>query len=113
MVKAETKLANPDPNLLKPLSAAMTAGSLPGESDGFDHVAATEAAAFMLATAMERAPGKPNIQIESFADHEGKLAIRIAISNDDMPGRFNSSSFSSGEYRYFAFNSSRAGRHPQ
>ena len=85
MVKADTKLANPDPKLLQPISAAMTAGTLPGESEGFGDKAATEAAAFMLATAMERAPGKPNIQIESFADHEGKLAMRIAISNDDMP----------------------------
>ena len=78
-------MVNPDPKLLKPISAAMTAGTLPGESDGFDDKAATEAAAFMLATAMERQPGKPNIQIESFADHEGKLAMRVAISNDDMP----------------------------
>jgi glutamate dehydrogenase len=78
-------MVTPDPKLLKPIHAAMTAGALPGESDGFDDKAATEAAAFMLTTAAQRAPAKPNIQIESFSDHQGKLAMRIAISNDDMP----------------------------
>ncbi|MEQ1537732.1 MAG: NAD-glutamate dehydrogenase domain-containing protein [Sphingorhabdus sp.] len=78
-------MSKPDPKLLNPIIAAMTTRSLPGESEGFDEKAATEAATFMLAAATQRAPGKPNIQIETFSDHQGKLAMRIAISNDDMP----------------------------
>ncbi len=85
MADAQPKAAISDPKLLKPLRTAMTASPLPGENDGFDENAATDAAAFMLATALTRTPGKPNIAIDSFSNSAGKLAMRVAIANDDMP----------------------------
>ncbi|MFM2410924.1 MAG: hypothetical protein RL481_1752 [Pseudomonadota bacterium] len=85
MADAQPKPANPDPKLLNMLRAAMTAGALPGENDGFDEAAANEAAAFMLETAATRSAGRPNIAIDTFASSTGKLALRIAIANDDMP----------------------------
>jgi glutamate dehydrogenase len=85
MADAQPKAATPDSRLLELLRAAMTAGALPGENDGFDQAAATDAAAYMLATATKRSAGKPNIAIESFSNASGKLSMRIAIANDDMP----------------------------
>jgi glutamate dehydrogenase len=85
MAKAGPQATKTDPKMLKPLRDAMAKGTLPGENDGFDAAACDAAAAFMLATAMERAPGKPKIAVESFSNVEGKLAMRIAIANDDMP----------------------------
>jgi glutamate dehydrogenase len=85
MAKAPPKATKADPKLLKPLRAAMAKGALPGENDGFDAKACDTAAAFMLSAAMERAPKRPNIVIDTFSNGEGKLAMRIAIANDDMP----------------------------
>lgn len=85
MATAKPKTASPDSKLLEPLRQAMTSGALPGENDGFDDNASDAAAAFMLAAAMQRAPGKPNIAIDTFSDSSGRLAMRIAINNDDMP----------------------------
>jgi glutamate dehydrogenase len=79
------KAAKPDPKLLKPLIDAIGKSALPGENDGFGDAAQRDAAAFMLANGMARPTGKPNIAIESFANSTGKLAMRIAIANDDMP----------------------------
>jgi glutamate dehydrogenase len=85
MAKAGPQATENDPKLLKPLREAMAKGALPGENDGFDTAACNSAAAFMLATAMQRAAGKPSIAIDTFSNAEGKLAMRIAIANDDMP----------------------------
>ena len=74
-----------DPQLVKPLLDAMTASVLPGESERFEGEAASEAAIFMAATAARRATGQPNIAIDSFANASGKLSLRIALINDDMP----------------------------
>jgi glutamate dehydrogenase len=85
MAKAQPKTATPDPQLLKPLIEAITTTALPGENDGFGKAARQEAAAFMLANAVQRIAGKPNIAIDTFSDSGGRLAMRIAITNDDMP----------------------------
>jgi glutamate dehydrogenase len=85
MATAKPKSATPDPKLLKPLCEAIAARALPGENEGFGDTARTEAAAFMLETGLRRAPNKPNIAIESFANADGKLVMRVAIANDDMP----------------------------
>jgi glutamate dehydrogenase len=86
MAKAPIKApSKADPKLLKPLRSAMAKGALPGENDGFDAKACDQAAMFMLATATSRAPRKPAIAIDSFSTGEGKLAMRVAIANDDMP----------------------------
>ncbi len=85
MATTQAKATKPDTKLLKPLIAAMTLRALPGEGDTLDETERSDGAAFLLATAMDRAPGQPNIAIESFSTTEGKLAMRIAIVNDDMP----------------------------
>ncbi len=85
MAKASLQETRIEPKLLKPLRDAMARGALPGENDGFDEQAADAASRFMLATALSRAPGKANIAIDTFSNVEGKLAMRIAIANDDMP----------------------------
>jgi glutamate dehydrogenase len=75
----------PHPEHLKSLVEAMTASVLPGESESFGSDVALEAAAFMAAAAASRTAGKPNIAIDSFANTAGKLSMRIAMINDDMP----------------------------
>jgi glutamate dehydrogenase len=85
MATAKPKAATPDPKLLKALCDAIAARALPGESEGFADAGRAEAASFMLANAMHRASAMPNIAIDTFANAVGKLAMRIAIANDDMP----------------------------
>jgi glutamate dehydrogenase len=84
MTSAKTDLALNSP-LLEPLHAALTARVLPDENDGFEGEASRSAAAYLLAVGFDRAQGKPNIGIETFSTTEGRLAMRIAIVNDDMP----------------------------
>ena len=78
-------MASADPKLAKPLAATILATALPGEVDGLDKAALAQAVDFMLATAGKRSSGKPNIAIDTFADASGRLAMRIALINDDMP----------------------------
>ena len=85
MAKSPITAAKPDPKLLKPLRDAMTVGALPGESESFDGNAADAAAAYVLAAAMDRHPGKPIVAIDTYSDAGGGLVMRIAIINDDMP----------------------------
>ncbi|MGL5838286.1 MAG: NAD-glutamate dehydrogenase [Sphingorhabdus sp.] len=85
MAKAQAKAVKLDPKLSKTLRTAITARALPGENEGFDESASAEAAAFLLETAMQRARNRPNIAINSFANAQGKLVMRVAIINDDMP----------------------------
>ena len=63
----------------------MAAGALPGENDGFDTAACQEAAAYVLANAMQRKAGVANIAVDSFSGTGERLAMRVAIVNDDMP----------------------------
>ena len=78
-------MASADSKLAKPLAAAILVSALPGEVDGLDAEALGNAADFMLATAAKRTAGKPNISVDTFADTGGRLAMRLAIINDDMP----------------------------
>jgi glutamate dehydrogenase len=84
---AKTSKATPQPNpkLLKSMSAIFTASALPGENEGFDKAACLEAVRFTLQVAHKRTRVKAVIAMDSFADAGGRLAMRIAINNDDMP----------------------------
>jgi glutamate dehydrogenase len=85
MTTGKASAAKPDPKLLKIVKRALTAGALPGENDGFDAKACEQAAAYVLQTAMIRKAGKANVAVDSFSDPDGRLSMRIAIVNDDMP----------------------------
>ena len=85
MAKSPVAAKNSNTALFKPLRAALTAGALPGENDGFEGTPADDAAHFILATAMHRTAAKPALDIDTFADSDGRLVMRIAIINDDMP----------------------------
>ncbi|MBK9002809.1 MAG: NAD-glutamate dehydrogenase [Sphingomonadales bacterium] len=78
-------MASADPKLAKPLLSAILARTLPGETDGFGKDAQAQAVDFMLATAARRKSGTPNIAVDTFSDEGGRLAMRVAIINDDMP----------------------------
>ena len=78
-------MASADPKLAKPLLAAILARTLPGEIDGFGTDAQAQAVDFMLATAANRTSGKSNVAVDTFADASGRLAMRVALINDDMP----------------------------
>ncbi|MFN5824300.1 MAG: hypothetical protein ACK44T_09775, partial [Sphingomonadales bacterium] len=66
MTSAKTDLALNSP-LLEPLLTAMTARMLPGDNEGFDGDISRAAAAYLLAVGLDRAPGSPNIGIETFS----------------------------------------------
>jgi glutamate dehydrogenase len=67
------------------IAAALVAGALPGEVDGFDANEREAAAALVAAAAAERRPGTPSILVEA-VDGEGvERRTRIAVVNDDMP----------------------------
>jgi glutamate dehydrogenase len=84
---AKTSKATPqtDPKLLKQMQHIFTAGALPGENEGFDKVACEDAVRFTLNVAATRKSGKAAVALDSFADTRGRLMMRIAINNDDMP----------------------------
>ncbi len=84
-VKVSKAIPKSDPKLLKAMREVFTASALPGENDGFNMAACEEAVRFTLALAQHRKQGKAAIALESFADASGRLAMRIAINNDDMP----------------------------
>jgi glutamate dehydrogenase len=74
-----------EPGLLKAMVQAFTVSALPGENDGFDSKACEDAARFTLEIALLRKSGKPAAALDSFTDAQGRLAMRIAMNNDDMP----------------------------
>jgi glutamate dehydrogenase len=74
-----------DNKLLKAMASAFTESALPGENDGFDTLAATAAAEFTLGLALNRKKGTAAVALDSFTDGSGRLVMRIAMNNDDMP----------------------------
>ncbi|HET8612564.1 MAG TPA: NAD-glutamate dehydrogenase domain-containing protein [Sphingomonas sp.] len=66
------------------IAGVLTAGALPGETDGFTQEAREAAAAFVAATIAERRPGRPHIALESGTEGARRI-MRLAIVNDDMP----------------------------
>ena len=82
---AAAKTAKTDPILLKAMAEAFTVSALPGENEGFDAKACEDAAQFTLALAHRRKAGNPAVALDTFADAQGRLAMRIAMNNDDMP----------------------------
>jgi glutamate dehydrogenase len=86
---AAAKIAKPngkiDKVLLKDMVAAFAQTALPGENEGFDTKAAEDAARFTIETALHRKPGAAAIALDSFTDAQGRLMMRIALNNDDMP----------------------------
>ena len=80
--KSSTKIDNA---LMKAMASAFFESALPGENEGFDAKACEEAARFTLALAHSRKSGNPAVALDSFTDAQGRLAMRIAMNNDDMP----------------------------
>ncbi|MDM7930268.1 NAD-glutamate dehydrogenase [Blastomonas fulva] len=67
------------------LADAFLKGALPGENEGFDDAACSEAADFAL-RAMARRPSSDTVlTIESIPGQTGHRHMRLAIINDDMP----------------------------
>ena len=82
---SEPKSGQVDASIHKALEAALERGALPGESDDFDHDAATAAATFLARTADVRKSGQLAIAIETLGEGATGRYMRIAIVNDDMP----------------------------
>ncbi|KKW92283.1 NAD-glutamate dehydrogenase [Sphingobium chungbukense] len=83
-----TALAEPkelDISIRDALETALARGALPGESEGFDHDAVLDAAAFLARTAGARRPGHVAIAMETLGEGISGRFMRIAIINDDMP----------------------------
>jgi glutamate dehydrogenase len=91
VAKAASKTAITPPKtqaaLVKAMAGAFAKGALPGENDGFDVKAATQAAQFMIDVAMKRKAGQAAIAVDSHdaMGGDGQMAMRIAINNEDMP----------------------------
>jgi glutamate dehydrogenase len=71
--------------LLEALEARLTKGALPAELEGWGETERQEAAAFLLAAAEHREPGRVALSLEPMAATDGRRRVRIAIVNDDMP----------------------------
>jgi glutamate dehydrogenase len=67
------------------IAAILTAGALPGETDGFSEEDSKAAAAFVAQTAARRTAGRPSVALESTGGEGGRRLMRLAIVNDDMP----------------------------
>ncbi len=72
-------------NLLQAMAEVFTISALPGENEGFDAKACDEAARFTLQLAHQRKIGNASVALDTFSDTQGRLAMRIAMNNDDMP----------------------------
>ena len=83
--KASKSSAKIDSALMKAMASAFTESALPGENEGFDTKASEEAARFTVELAHRRKSGEAAVALDSFTDPQGRLAMRIAINNDDMP----------------------------
>jgi glutamate dehydrogenase len=77
--------AAPDPAILPEIARVLTAGALPGETDGFTDEDRQAAAAFVAQAATQRTAGKPSFALESVGGEGGRRLMRLAIVNDDMP----------------------------
>jgi len=79
----------PDPQqhlkLRNALADAFLKGALPGENDGFDEAACTQAAEFALSALARRPSADTRLLIESIPGQAGQRHMRLAIINDDMP----------------------------
>ncbi|WP_373476027.1 NAD-glutamate dehydrogenase [Sphingorhabdus sp.] len=86
---AAAKMSKPSSNvensLLKAMATAFADSALPGENEGFDTKACEEAARFTLQLAHDRKAGSAGVALDSFTDPQGRMAMRIAMNNDDMP----------------------------
>ncbi len=82
VVKTNDKI---DRTLLKAMVSAFAETALPGENEGFDAKAAEDAARFTIEAGLHRKPGTAAIMLDSFTDARGRLMMRIALNNDDMP----------------------------
>ena len=78
-------LTNADQPLVDALRDRLVQGALPAELQGFGEAEQAEAAAFLVATAARREPGRPAIAMEAMAADDVRRRMRIAIANDDMP----------------------------
>ena len=79
-IEAAVKAGDPT----QAIAAALVAGALPGEVDGFDGAEQAAAATLVEEAAAERRPGQPSIRID--AGGEGvQRRTHIAVVNDDMP----------------------------
>ncbi|MBL0925822.1 MAG: NAD-glutamate dehydrogenase, partial [Sphingomonadaceae bacterium] len=83
--KASESSSKIDKALMKAMASAFTESALPGENEGFDLKACEAAARFTLEIAHQRKTGHPAVALDSFTDAQGRLAMRIAMNNDDMP----------------------------
>ena len=77
--------AAPDPTILPEIARVLTAGALPGETDGFSDEDREAAAVFVAHAVARRTPGKPSFALESVSIESGRRLMRLAIVNDDMP----------------------------
>jgi glutamate dehydrogenase len=77
--------AKPHHELEDAIGLALTAGALPGETDGLTGEALAEAAAFVAEAAGHRRPGHPAILLKSEGGTGADRRMRLAIVNDDMP----------------------------
>ena len=73
------------PGLIREIADVLTAGALPGETDGFDGAAGQAAAAFIATAAARRVSGRPSFALDSIGGESGRRLMRLAIVNDDMP----------------------------
>ena len=80
--KSTSKIDN---NLVKAMASAFSQTALPGENEGFDAKASEDAAQFTVQLAQTRKAGTPAVALDSFTDAQGRLMMRVAINNDDMP----------------------------
>lgn len=82
---ADAKSRKVDTIIGQALEQALSRGALPGESEGLDDAALTDAAAFLGRVANGRKPGQPAIAIETLGEGATGRFMRLAIVNDDMP----------------------------
>lgn len=78
-------MADLSTTLTDALAARLTERALPGELKDFGKTEAAHAAAFVAATARERADGAPAIALEPISADDTRRRMRLAIVNDDMP----------------------------
>lgn len=83
--KIAKKIGKIHKTLLNDMVSAFAQTALPGENEGFDAKAAEDAARFTIETGLHRKPGTAAIALDSFTDTRGRLMMRVALNNDDMP----------------------------
>ena len=83
--KIAKKIGKIHKTLLEDMVSALAQTALPGENEGFDAKAAEDAARFTIETGLHRKPGTAALALDSFTDTQGRLMMRVALNNDDMP----------------------------